>query len=371
MFWQSSRDSSNPYDSMRFGRHLVPNLGANVTLLTHATVCRVNVVDSGAAVRSVAFAGVDGRRWTLGASTVVVCAGGIENARLLLCSDDVAGGGLGNDHDLVGRFLSDHPRGTVARFDVHQYRALSARFGIYRARSLGGHSFLHGVRLSPTIQRAEQLLNCSAWVEEDVTDDDPWLALSRFLRGRPEGLRDVAAIASNAGLFARGLSRYFLRQRGLPRKMKSLGLTGMCEQLPDPDSRLTLSDRRDRLGMRMPHVDWRMHPEDARTLRRIAELAVEQFPRMGLPAPVVEDWVRDGAMMPPSFTDVAHPTGTTRMATDPARGVVDIDCQVHGVHGLFVAGSSIFPTSGHSNPTLTLVALALRLADTLKKTAAH
>jgi choline dehydrogenase-like flavoprotein len=96
---------------------------------------------------------------------------------------------------------------------------------------------------------------------------------------------------------------------------------------------------------------------------------VEQLSRMGLEPPVFEDWVRDGAMLPRTFQDLAHPTGTTRMADDPARGVVDAQCQVHGISGLFIGGSSVFPTAGHANPTQMIVALALRLADTLKSRA--
>ena len=98
--------------------------------------------------------------------------------------------------------------------------------------------------------------------------------------------------------------------------------------------------------MRIPRIDWRVSEEEARAMRRITALMVEQLSRMGHEPPVLEDWVRDGAMLPQTVRDVAHPTGTTRMADDPARGVVDAQCQVHGVHGLFVGGSSAFPTAG-------------------------
>ena len=102
-------------------------------------------------------------------------------------------------------------------------------------------------------------------------------------------------------------------------------------------------------------------------MRRITELMLEQLSRMGLEPPVLEEWVRDGAMFPDTMRDMAHPIGTTRMTDDPACGVVDAQCQVHGVHGLFVAGSSVFPTAGHANPTQMIVALAVRVADTLKE----
>jgi choline dehydrogenase-like flavoprotein len=170
----------------------------------------------------------------------------------------------------------------------------------------------------------------------------------------------------NSNLLVHGLKEYFISRRVLPRKLHALTLDAMCEQLPNPDSRLILSDRRDRLGMKIPRIDWRVSEEEALAMRRITELMVEHLSRMGLEIPVLESWVRDGAMFPQTIRDVAHPAGTTRMADDPARGVVDAQCQVHGVQGLFIGGSSVFPTSGHANPTQMIVALALRLADKLK-----
>jgi choline dehydrogenase-like flavoprotein len=358
IFWQYSRDVTNPYDYMRFGKHLPTSLGPNVAVMTYATVIRIDTVESGTAVKSVVFATIDGRIRTLNASTVVVCAGGIENARLLLVSR------LGND--LVGRFLMDHPRGTVARFRSGEARAALKRFGFRKAKAFGHNLFQLGMRLSPTMQRNERLLNCAAWINETIAEDDPWNALKRFLRGKADLRNDMVMILGNTGLFARGLKDYFVLHQGLPRKAKEQSLDCMVEQWPDPDSRVTLSNRRDRFGIQLPRIDWRVHEEEARAMRRMAEVAVAQFERMNLGTPRSEAWVQDGALFPSGFVDVAHPSGTTRMANDPASGVVDAECQVHGVEGLFVAGSSIFPTNGHCNPTQMIVALALRLADKLK-----
>jgi len=367
MFWQFSRDPVNRYDAVRFGRHLTAgDLGSNVTLVTNATVLRIKATESGAAVESVEFAAAGGRRWSLPASTVVVCAGGIENARLLLSSNDVVAPGLGNKNDLVGRFLMDHPRGSVARFRINQGRAVLNRLGPYKSRAAGANLYQVGVRLSPSIQRSEQLLNCAVWVSKHNAPDDPWEALKRFRSGKANVRQDLLAILMNTDLLLRGSKERLVSYRALPRKIDVLFLEAMCEQLPNPSSRITLSDRRDHLGMRIPRIDWRVSEEEARAMRRIAELMVEQLSRMGLEPPVLEDWVRDGAMFPQTVQDVAHPTGTTRMADDPARGVVDAQCQVHGVNGLFIGGSSVFPTAGHANPTQMIVAMALRLADTLK-----
>jgi choline dehydrogenase-like flavoprotein len=368
-FWQFSRDPINQYDRVRFGR-LAPDLGSNVTLITNATVLRINATETAAAVESVEFAGVGGRRWTLPASAVVLCAGGIENARLLLSSDNVASQGLGNDKDLVGRFLMDHPRGTVARFPLNKAKGVLSKFASFKSHAAGANLFQPGVRLSPTIQRSEQLLNCATWVDERLAPDDPWDALIHFLRREPNARPDVRAMLANSGLLIYGLKEHFISHRALPRKLAEITLEAMCEQPPNPDSRIVLSDRRDRLGMRISRIDWRVTEEEARAMRRVAELMVDQLISMGIEPPVLEEWVRDRAMPPHAIRDVAHPTGTTRMADDPADGVVDAQCQVHSVEGLFIAGSSVFPTAGQSNPTQMIVALALRLADTLKDRAA-
>jgi choline dehydrogenase-like flavoprotein/nucleoside-diphosphate-sugar epimerase len=366
-FWQFSRDRSNRYDYMRFGPQLLESLAPNVSLVTNATVLQLGTNPGGTAIESVEIAAPDGGRRTLRASAVVVCAGGIENARILLCSDKTMARGLGNQNGLVGRFLMDHPRGTVASFRVKGSERLQKLFGLYNVKDpSGGHLFRHGVRLSPDLQRKEGLLNCSAWLGEVVTPDDPWNALKRFLRGEADWRKDAAMIASNAGLFARGLNDYFVERNGLPRKLDQLDLTCMCEQRPDPESRVTLSDRRDYLGQRLSRVDWRIHEQEERTVRRMAQVVCEQFSRMGIDPPVLDEWVLNDGPLPERFQDVAHPTGTTRMADDPKQGVVDAHGQVHGVHGLYVAGSSVFPTSGHANPTQMIVALAIRLADTLK-----
>jgi choline dehydrogenase-like flavoprotein len=237
---------------------------------------------------------------------------------------------------------------------------------LYRAAGADGNLFEAGLRLSPDVQRKERLLNCAGWIHEDLAVDDPWPAAKRLLRGRANLREDAGVLLRNAGLLTRAFHSYFVARRGLPRKRSALSLDCMCEQVPNPESRVTLSDSRDDLGQPIPRIDWRKDSQEPRAMRRFAELAIEEFPRLGLPAPVLEPWVRDGLMCPDHFEDNGHPTGTTRMSDDPTRGVVDRSLQAHGVSGLYVAGSSVFPTTGHCNPTHLIVALAIRLADHLR-----
>lgn len=364
-FWQLARDPAEtyPYEYLRIGRHLGEQLDSNVTLVAGATVLQIIPRESGQALQSVEYALPDGQRKLLETSTVVVCGGGIENARLLLSSDSITPGGLGNSNDQVGRYLMDHLRGHVGFFDVAQSAGLSKRFG---RSSIQGNLFVSGLRLSPEVQRAEGLVNCSAWLGEWLAEDDPWDAIKRVLSLNPQWPNDVLSIASNAGLILRGLKGHLTGDAGIPRKLKELTLDSMCEQIPNPDSRITLSERTDRLGMRLSRIDWRVHDVESRSVSRMAQLIAEQFQILGLPVPELPSWVLDGEDFPSTWLDVAHPMGSTRMSSDPKKGVVDANCRVHGVEGLYIAGSSVFPTAGHINPTQMIVALAVRLSDHLK-----
>jgi choline dehydrogenase-like flavoprotein len=139
------------------------------------------------------------------------------------------------------------------------------------------------------------------------------------------------------------------------------------EQIPDPESRLTLSeDKKDALGMPLSKIDWKISETERRTAKRMTQLVCEELDNLGLPAPKVTPWLDDHSAWMSNCVEKAHPTGTTRMSDNPKQGVVDRNCQVHEVQGLFVSGSSVFPTSGAANPTLMIVSSALRLANWLK-----
>ncbi|WP_194819638.1 FAD-dependent oxidoreductase [Nocardia sp. XZ_19_385] len=366
-FWQISRDPVDPFDCKRFGKHLKDLAAPNVRVLINATVTHIDTDPDGTRVRSLQVADPNPR--TVRAKWFVLAAGGITNPRLLLASRRIRREGVGNRHGLVGRYLMDHRCGAVGALEPAQAAAALDRFGKYVVKSAHGkHTFLHGLALSPALQRTERLLNCALWLQEVPADDDPWESVKQLMRGR--GTRHDARVAlANSGLLLAGARRRLIQHAGLPHKLDRIELRCMVEQVPDPDSRVTLSDRVDRLGVPLARIDWRVHEQEDTTVRRAAALAVEEFARLGYAKPALYDWARVGSTLSTQLTDWAHPTGTTRMAARPEAGVVDTDCRVHGVENLYLAGSSVFPTTGHANPTLTLVALAVRLADTLRAAA--
>jgi choline dehydrogenase-like flavoprotein len=195
---------------------------------------------------------------------------------------------------------------------------------------------------------------------------------SAIRRGKvPDGLgkhlsnmiTDFDDIAMSTGRnVRRRLGRAFDKHR--PPKVEVFTLNHMSEQAPNPNSRVTLAAERDALGCNRAQLDWQISPLDMRTIIRAQEIISEELRRAGLGHLHIE---LNDETPPPDLHGGVHQMGTTRMHTDPKQGVVDENCRVHGLSNLFIAGSSVFPTVGYANPVHTFVALALRLADHVKK----
>jgi choline dehydrogenase-like flavoprotein len=362
--WSFSTDPVNRGDFMRFGPRALRQRIPGVTCFLGATVTHLNTTPDGAAVESVEVTGPEGRRRLVRSDIVVLCAGGIENARLLLASNRIHRAGVGNVHDQVGRYLMDHPRGRVGNFADPDFGVVQKQFASYRVRQNGRTCVLvPGVALSETAQRVHGLANCAAWTTAVVSPEDPWNAAAELGRGRGRPVKQLQRIARGAGVLASSVTPLLVDRRSPPRRLVDLELECMVEQPPDPDSRVTLDANTDRYGVPLSRIDWRVGEIERRTVQRVTELIAMEFARVGLPIPRFDRDVFAGSML--RLPDVAHPTGTTRMSASPRTGVVDRDCQVHGVRGLYIAGSSVFPTSGHANPTQTIIQLAIRLADHL------
>lgn len=365
-FWQLSRDAADRFDSKRWGPRVREIPAPSARVLVNATVTHLDTDTTGAHVNSVEVTGVGGRRRRVEARIFVLAAGAIATPRLLLASRRVVANGIGNRYDQVGRYLHDHRCGVVATLGPAAAGAALARFGKYVVKSARGrHTFVHGLALAPALQRQERLLNCALWLQEVTAPDDPWDAVKRTLRGRARR-GDARIMLADTGLLLAGARRRLIDGVGLPRRLSHMEVRAIVAQAPDPDSRVRLSTRTDPAGLPLPQVDWRIGAQEDRTVRRATALLVAEFARLGLPAPTVSPLARaeDAETLP--LTDWAHPGGTTRMSADPRHGVVDQHCRVHGVDNLYIAGGSVFPANGHADPTLTVLALAVRLSDTLR-----
>ncbi len=325
-------------------------LAKNITVLLHSNVTAIRLAAGGRRVEHLDVATLTGRRFAARARRVVVAAGGIETPRLLLASNGVARGGVGNQHDLVGRYFADHPHAPVALASLPELRTRSSLYSLrrhVRGTSVRG-VFVTGERM----MRSELTLRFSASV--DRIEDDPYVDRDSDAEKRAEG------IGRNLGALEQGLTG------GGKRDVFSLFMR--AEQAPNRDSRVTLSDELDPLGLPRARLDWRLGELDLASITRSVRALARAFGAAGIghvySRPEQEEgfWDRiEGGF---------HHMGTARMHDDARRGVVDRDCRVHDVANLYLAGSCVFPTTGFANPTLTIVALAARLARHLRVEAA-
>ena len=326
---------------VRFGSHYESELSKapNLDLYLHANVIQIHLRANGAGVDWLEVATDEGKRFRAQARAYVLAMGAIENARLMLCSTGVHGSGVGNQEGLVGRYYMDHPAYEIGTICARGESPLLTpnRWG-------SEYRYL----LTPEIQEREELLNCSLDFRELIEVEDPFQELAaEGVWQWTSGYLEEGGLAVNETVPARsGADLYHLRTFGF-----------RPEQPPTRDSRVELGEKKDRFGLPRAHLRWRLPPSVVETVERTAELVSRELGRLGYGRLLVEsiEGVNAGY----------HHAGTTRMAPDPRRGVVDADCKVHGVGDLYVAGGSVFPTCGDANPTFTIVALALRLADHL------
>jgi choline dehydrogenase-like flavoprotein len=326
----------------RFGRVYggVLEKAERVRVLEHATVTDIELDEAAQHVSAFICRTPAKNQFSVRARRYVLALGGIENARVLLASHAQIEGGVANRSGAVGRYFMEHPHYYSAIGMVHS-SALDLSFYTRTPSDLKRRSgtpvrVLGAVGLTAETMRRERLLNFSAT------------------------LQAASASAETGSIAAADVQQLVTRGSGA---FRAAELSLRAEQSPQPDSRITLTDELDALGVPRIALDWRLADEDraamARGLAVLArELGASGAGRMWIPGdPDRFEWKIAGG---------GHHMGTTRMGSDPAASVVNADCRTHDVENLFIAGSSVFPTGGEANPTLTIVALAHRLAARLK-----
>lgn len=320
----------------------------------------------------------------------VMACGGLENPRLLLAARSQLEAGIGNQHDMVGRCYMSHV------FGSHGFLRLRATGvpAFYRlSRDAGGMYFRRRLWLRESAQRSSRLMNIIAFpFRPEIEDPDhrdhvlslmflqEWATRAKVRRRTAMvalgcHLRNVVMAPPTAWLAAAHQlrQRYFANPRRpflLPHQRRNRdSLFFQSEHAPNRESRVVLSRERDEFGMPRlePHIAFSSIDEE--TVVGFYSLLDGALRREGVGhLEWSEELLRTHLRQTKrDFNSNAHHIGTTRMAVDPREGVVDPDCRVHGVGNLFIAGSSVFPTSGHANPTLMILALTLRLADHLAR----
>jgi choline dehydrogenase-like flavoprotein len=350
--------------------HHVGTLAAasNISLVHHATVTRlVTAADGSRIVEAIARPRSESTI-SMGARLFILATGGIENARMLLLTNEARPTGLGNGNGLVGRYFMERlsARGGVL---VPTDPDLTRQAALYTNHLVDGTRVQGALTLSAHTIRQEQLTNSMLWlraVPKAFTSDGvrSALTLARGFRRRPhiEGVpghvRNVVADLDQVA------STIWGHLRSAQERPEVFQVAFQAEATPQADSRVTLSATRDRYGLPQARLDWKITEDDFHSIRQTIDLIDARLRETGV-GRIIRKFgdERPPAMIVGNF----HHLGTTRMATDARCGVVDEHCRVHEVENLYVAGSSVFPTAGFANPTLTIVALAIRLADHLKR----
>lgn len=365
----------------------------NVRVIQNANCTAILLDEAGEAVTSVEVKTLRGAKFTVAASNFILATGGLEVVRLLLASNNVQAHGIGNAHGNVGRYYQCHIAANVGKLTIfgqpsnsyHGYHVTPD--GIYCRRRF---------QLTETAQRENELCNMVARLHFPPIVDPAHkngvlsgLYIARHFIGYEYGkrlhspekkgiaheLKHLINIATHPGDVT-GFLAHWLRYRTfstrkfpsviLKNRSNEFSLEVHAEQTPLRDSRVTLTDTQDSLGMPRIRVDWRYAPADIDMVSRSLDLMSKEFSRTGKATlkfnrdELEKELTRYGAYG-------GHHIGTTRMGSDPRTSVVDSTCTVHGVRNLHVASAAVFPTSSQANPTLTVVAVALRLARHIAK----
>jgi choline dehydrogenase-like flavoprotein len=357
----------------------------DVRVLVHASVCGLRTAPTSGVVEGFEIGCLGGRRHTVRARHFVLASGAIENARLLLQPLPGRPRGVGNGSDLVGRCLMDHHY-VLGGWLVPADRTLFSRAALYDLRRVHGAWGMGKLRLADELLQSERLLNAAARIVPDTGDRQiralrsfkqlvtltPWWKLPTRLASGVRALPSARYVVSTALplVFRQGRLRPNMTYGWSDLDADAAGFAGFevelqVELAPDPANRVRLAAELDPLGRPRARICWRWGELDLLSLRRTQELLATELERAGLGRLATPDPVRRPEVTRPAGAH--HPSGTTRMHRDPSFGVVDPDGRVHGMENLFVAGSSVFPTSGYANPTLTIIALTIRLADHLKR----
>ena len=326
----------------------------NIHLYTYANLVDIAANETASAITEVTVKNHAGKQHKVRAKYFILACCSIQNARILLAANKQAKKGLGNDHDHVGRYFMEHleiKTSSLWLADPADVKLYMFNFGTTKARAelaisekmQGHYKTLNGTSsLSPLELSTNQRAFIEVWQDEKDAMDK---SLEKLYENRkPANLN-------------------------IPKGFKAYQLFARMEQAPNPNSRVTLDSEKDALGMPRANLHWELTSMEKNSLRNINTVIGQEVGRASMGRVKMYDYLQDeNDESWPSFTGGGwHHMGTTRMSDDPKDGVVDLNCKLHGISNLFVAGSSCFVTAGAVNPTLTLIALTIRLSDHLKQ----
>jgi choline dehydrogenase-like flavoprotein len=354
----------------------------NIKTLTYANVLDIEVNESGQQVTHLQITTLQGNRCWIKANHFILAAGGMENARLLLASNRQHPAGVGNQYDVVGRYFMDRP---ILSCGIIPYKSkIFAQTNLYDIYPTKQGPVMAHIKLSEATMRHEGLMNNGAQLfprplphQREAT-----LALRELItnlrHGKlPQDIAKCLAVIGRGGDYV-ALASFWSAVRNIPgfhrgdwsylpyekSRFSRMEVFYQLEQSPDRNNRVVLSTERDALDLPKTEIHWRLNEIDIKNAIRIQEIWAEELEQAGIGK---LQFTRNWSEQAFEKTAMHHHIGSTRMNNNPKQGVVDSNGKVHDISNLFIAGCSVFPTSGYSNPTLTMIALSLRLADHVKQ----
>ncbi|HTH54693.1 MAG TPA: GMC family oxidoreductase [Cyclobacteriaceae bacterium] len=330
----------------------------NIHLYTYATAVDIDTNEGVSSIKYLQIRNLAGKTHQVRAKHFILAGGAIQNARLLLSSNKQAKKGLGNDRDVVGRYFMEHLE--IMTAELWMLKPFPTDLF---TRGSGTQTRLWcELALTKEVQFENKILNGTMGPSRlavarhipsrmlEWQSEDPRKSWKTMRRNYSKG-DSIARVENIKGAIERA---YEFQTR--------------IEQAPNPNSRITLDTEQDELGMPRANLHWQLTELDKRSVRKVNFLVGQELARAGVGRVRLNEFFRDENDMawPPGTNAGWHHMGTTRMGTDLNKSVVDSNCQVHGINNLYVAGSGCYVTSAAPNPTLTIVALSLRLSDFVK-----
>jgi hypothetical protein len=348
---------------------------SNISLVTGFTACAYSFNQNASRLEQIHCRSLSNKTLSISATRFVLCSGGIENARILLIAKQQ------NPHatfdtDNVGRFFMDHPRAVKGSIRLNK----GVNWGEFLGHPVAGGIKQMGIGLSAQVQQQQQLLNSYICLEPRANvvvaksyDTAVQTVKQLMSKGSTSKRLYFTSFDSIAGMAYQLTPKeilpnwlyciYCWLRSFIKEHKRDLVIINQCEQLPNPDSRITLSDKKDTFGNPIASIHWQMSDAEIKSIQAIHQALGSWLKQQGIGE--LKTSVTD--IQESDFDEASHHIGTTRMSNEPETGVVDSNLKLHGISNLYVCGSSVFATSGSGNPTWSIVAFALRLANHLGK----
>jgi choline dehydrogenase-like flavoprotein len=343
-----------------------------VTVFFHANVTELVLKQDGTRIESVLAQDYRGNQYRFEAEQYVLATGTIETSRLLLASRSVAPEGVGNEKDQVGRRFHDHVSYPAAELTGEARTKMLTWFA-----PILNQGTTHTAKLEASASLRERLNILAAMAHITIEEPEGSGAdvIRGLLRSMQRGDLRGAIVNSLPRLPGASIEIARLAYNAKVRKRRAVSAAAKVtlridsEQKARSDNRVRIDIHEvDALGMPRTIVDWKVSEEELYSVRAFAVFLREEFARLGVgPIPWQPELQAEPSAPLTSVTDTFHPMGGTVMGVDPGRSVVDPDLRVHGVANLSVASCAAYPSGGSSNPTFTLMALTLRLAERLER----